>query len=286
MGSIEERLRTATNAGGEELWSAIRLKHPEVMSRATLNRNLTEDMALFIAKSRNANAETLGFLAADVRFQRSYKLKLAICRNPKCPQRVALGLLKYLRLFDMADMTRNQYIPVMLRQKIELAIKEKIYSMPAGIKVALSRRCCADIVLEIMQKADRRVVDECLQGPLLKEEHLYGLINRESSKPAIVQAIAEHPKWSFRYSIRYALIRNFNTPMACVDGFLCDMKTQDLQTLYDDPKLPTATKPFIFRELRRREELFGRANDETFSLPEEDTDNHDPGDESGHFDGT
>jgi hypothetical protein len=36
--------------------------------------------------------------------------------------------------------------------------------------------------------------------------------------------------------------------------FIEGMKTQDLQDLYDDPKVPGVVKPFIFRQLEERGE--------------------------------
>jgi len=78
--------------------------------------------------------------------------------------------------------------------------------------------------------------------------------------------IAGHPKWSLRYSVRFALIRNFNTPMARVTHFIGEMKTSDLKDLYADPKLPTSTKPFLFRELLLRGEPLEEEKEELYTL--------------------
>ena len=103
MDSIRERINKAHSASTEELWDAIRLQHPEALSRATLNGNLTDDMAVYVAKNRNTPAETLGHLAEDIRFRDLYRMRLALAKNPKCPPRVALAQLKFLRVFDLAD---------------------------------------------------------------------------------------------------------------------------------------------------------------------------------------
>ncbi len=66
--------------------------------------------------------------------------------------------------------------------------------------------------------------------------------------------IAEHPKWSARYQIRWALIINKHAPLACVVKFLEDMKITDLKELYAAPDVPSSTKPYIYRELLEREE--------------------------------
>jgi len=270
MSGIDEKVRIAQSAEGEDLWKVIRLQHPDIMFNAVLNRNLTEEMAFFVARSRSATKETIGVIAGDRRFGDSYKIKRAICRNPRSPQRVSLSLLKHLRIFDLADLTRNQHIPLLLRQKVELMLEEKVHALPAGIKTALARRVSGKVVIKIMEKSDRRVIDSCLQSPMLTEEHIYRLVNRKPAKPVLIRAVAEHPKWSLRYTIKFALIRNFHTPMIFVDSFIGTMKTSDLRYLYGDAKLPSATRPFIFRELRRRDESPEATEEETYVIADDE----------------
>jgi hypothetical protein len=266
---ISEKIKSAQGAEGEKLWEAVRLQHPEVLLSATLNRHLTEDMALFIIKSRKTPPEALGHLSNDVRFRDSYKCKLALAKNPRTPQRVAVSVLKHIKIFDLADITRDRRVPVMLRQKVELMLTERIPALPAGIKAALSRRASNSVVVRIMDKGDRKVIATCLESPLLTEEQLYRLVLREATKPLIIHVISEHPRWSLRYSLQYALIRNFHTPMRSVALFIENMKTTDLRALYDDPKVPSSTKPFVFRELRNRSETVETPEEIVYELPEE-----------------
>ena len=275
---IEEKIEAARSASSEELRRLVREHHPAVLMNATLNSNLTEDIAILIARNSGASPETLGFLAGDVRFKDSYKLKLAICRNPRTRQRVTFSLLKFLRIFDISDLTKDQRIPINVRQKIEQMLTEKIPSMPDGVKTALARRANTAIVAELMQKGDARVIEACLDSPVLTEGIICNLINRRVTKPHVIRLLAEHQKWSLRYPVRSALIRNFNTPMVRVCLFITEMKTMDLKELYADPKVPASTKPFIFRELLERNETPEQAGSETYELSEEEFYGPDTGD--------
>ncbi len=266
---IGEKLKAAMSAEGEELWKLLREPHSGVISNASLNRNLTEDMAVFIARKKGVLPDTLSFLAGDVRFRDSYPLKVALCRNPKTPQQTTFSLLKFLRIFDLSDLTRDQTIPLNVRQKIEQMISEKIPSMPSGVKSALARRANSTIVTLLMEKGDENVVRACLDSPVLTEGLLYKLINKGGA-PVLAKMIAEHRKWSLRYTIRFALIRNFNTPMTHVTDFIIHMKTADLKDLYADTKLPASTRPFIFNELLQRGESTEEAKEEVYNLPEEE----------------
>ena len=263
-------MKAALTARGEELWTLIRDPHPEVVSQATLNRNLTEDMAAFIAKRKVISAETLGFLAADVRFKGSYKLKLAICRNPRTPLKVTLSLLKFIRLFDLSDITKDQHININVRQKVEHLIAERIPAMPLGNKTALAKRAGTNILLLLMENGDERVTGICLDSPSITEAHIYKLINRPETKPAVIRTLAYHPKWSLSYFVKFALIRNFFTPMPCVAKFIKGMRTADLKDLYSDPKVPSSTKPFLFRELGDRCETTDIQPEVIYDLHEDD----------------
>lgn len=269
MGTGDKK-KAAASAEGEELWKLIRDRHPDVLLEATLNRNLSEDMAVLIAKNVSTPPEALEFLSGDKRFKGSYKLKLALCRNPRTPQRVTFSLLKFLRIFDVSDLTKDQHIPTNVRQKMEQFLSDKIPSLPSGIKTAIARRVNASIVSVLIGTGDEHVVDACLENPLLTEGILSAIINRPTTKAAAIRAIAANPKWSLRYTVRYALVRNFHTPMVYVDQFIRELKSADLKDLYADPKLPASTRPFIFRELLERGETTEEKRARTYKLDEEE----------------
>ncbi len=265
-----EKVKAALSAEGEDLWRLIREHRAEIILNATLNRNLTEDMAVFVARKKTTPPEALEFLAGDVRFRDSYKVKLALSRNPKTPQRITFANLKFLRIFDLSDLTREQAIPLNVRQKIEQVIAEKIPSMPSGIMRALARRANGAIVTLLMEKGDETVTGACLDSPAMTEDLLCKMVIRKSTPPHTIRMIAEHPKWSLRYPVKFALIRNFHTPMRHVVNFISAMKTGDLRDLYADPKLPTATKPYIFSELAVRKEPADSEKQEVYTLNDED----------------
>jgi hypothetical protein len=240
---------------------------------AVFNKSLTEDMAVFIARKKKTSPEILGILSADIRFKGSYEVKLAICNNPKAPLKTVMYLLKFLRIFDLGDLTKNQNLPITIRQKIEYSIHEKIASLPSGVKVALAKRSSINIVVTLLENGDKNVICSCLESPLLTEDHLCRLINKPKNKHLLIKTIAEHQKWSLRYRIKYALARNYHTPMTHVIKFISSLKTSDLRELYSDQSLPASTRPYIYNELVLRDESEEIPQEETYDLSgDEDSD--------------
>ncbi len=268
MYTQDEAAREAGSAEGEALWRAIKTQFPQALANATYNRKLNDEMAIYIARSKKTPAEALGFLAGDVRFKRNYKVIHSLCKNPKTPQRIVLALLKNLKLFDLADLTRNHFVPSVTRQRVQFMLYERIPGMPSGVKIAMSRRVSTDVAVRLMEKSDRMVVEACLESPIFTEETLFQVIHREVTRPQVIQAISEHPKWSLRYRLRYGLIRNKHTLMGVVEEFICGMKSRDLKDLYSDTRVPPSTKPFIHRELVRRDEDTAPVEDEVHELGE------------------
>lgn len=165
MLSHDDKLKLARTSDGEELWKLVRDSSPDVVLNTIFNKNLNEDMAVFIAKNKISSPDILGMLVADIRFKGSYKLKLAICNNPKTPLKITLSLLKFLRIFDVGDITKNQNLPLSIRQKIEYSVIEKISSLPSGVKIALAKKASINIITALMEKGDRNVILSCLENP-------------------------------------------------------------------------------------------------------------------------
>ncbi|MDH4231345.1 MAG: hypothetical protein OEW04_04865 [Nitrospirota bacterium] len=273
----DDKIRLSRTAEGEELWQLVRDSSPDIIMNAVLNKSLTEEMAVFIAKQKKTPSEVLGMLASDMRYKGSYSLKLSLCKNPGTPQKIVLSLLKYLRIFDLGDLTKDRNIPITVRQKMEYSIAEKIAALPSGVKVALAKRSSLNIIFSLLEKGDTKVINSCLESPLLTEDHLCKLIHRPDSKPLLIKILADHPKWSLRYKIRYALTRNYHTPMTSVTKFIATLKTTDLRDLYSDNSLPPSTKPYLFNELAARNESVEIFQEEIYNLS---------GDEDSGFSGT
>ncbi len=250
--TMRNEIKLASSDKPEDLMKVIYSTSADVLSILILNRNLTEDMAIAMAGRRDLASEILTTLANDKRWRDSHGLLSAVCNNPKTPSRVAIAMLKKLRIFDLADLARNHHIAGNVKKKVELEIVERIPSLPPGIKKTLARRGSGNIVLRLLQEDNDDTIRNCLDNPQLTEAHLHkAMYSPLTSLPAI-NMIATHPKWSLRYPLRYALIRNNRTLLQNTVGFLAGMKSTDLKDLYNDPTVPKGTKPYIYNELLKR----------------------------------
>lgn len=229
--------------------------HPSfsIISKLLLDQNLTEEIVLIIANRKNISPKILESIYADIRWKDSYRIKLALCKNPRTPLKISLSIVDELKIFDMADLTRNRSIPINLRIKAEANIIEKILSMPLGIKMTLAKRASNNVLFRLIEDGNKEVVAICLDSPYITEGDICRIINLKRVTSQVIRQIANHPKWSCRYNVQWALILNHHTPLSLVVEFLKNIKTNDLKELYTLQEVPSSTKPFIYKELLERE---------------------------------
>jgi len=231
----------------------------------------------------------LDAIAKSKKWSESYPIRLALAKNPKTPLSASLSIVRYLRLFDIAEMTRSHHIPLVFRHKVEAIVIERIPTMPLGYKKTMAKMAVGNVLLHLLQDADAGVVALCLDNPRLQENHLFKVISRRDTYADTIRLIAAHRNWSGKSLIRYSLVRNENTPLTRSERFLQNMKIQELRELYVDPLLPASVKPLVYREMLGRgvmpkeqldEQVFEIDEDDDQGLEDFDTAGDEPDDQA------
>ena len=262
----ETRAARAAYASDEEIPLFVHDQSSKVILALLENRNLTEEHILIIANRKNLSPGVLNTLVKDPRWSESYPVRLALAKNPKTPLFAAISIARFLRLFDLAALARNHLLPVIFRRKLEAIVIEKIPTLALGVKKTLAKVAAGEILISLIKDGYPDVIKLCLENPHLVEAHLYKVISHKTTTPGTIRTIAENRNWTFRYHIKFALIRNEHTPLARCVLFLTDLKIGDLKELFRDPHLPSGVRPFIHRELLERGE-----DPERLSGPDEET---------------
>jgi hypothetical protein len=271
MREEEEKVEQALAAPENEIARYVHDPSPRVIRSLLKNLHLLEEDVLVIAQRKNLPPDILEYIAKDRRWAESYPIRLALAKNPRSPLSVSLTQARYLRLFDLEEITHSRHLPLVFRNKVEAIICEWIPSMPLGNKKTLAKKATGTVLLRLLRDRDTDVVQLCLNNPHLTEAHLFKIISRFDTMEGTIRMIAEHPNWSHRPLIRFTLARNTHTPLALSLHFLQGMKIMDLRELYHDPAVPTTIKPFIHRELwERGEDAKESVEEKIFEIDEEE----------------
>ena len=149
---------------------------------------------------------------------------------------------------------------------------EKLPTMPLGVKKTLAKTASTNVLFRMMKEGNREITQLCLGNPHLTEYPLYKIINSKSTPALTINLMAEHPNWSNRPAIRFALVRNSHLTLARCVEFLQGIRVPDLRELYEDPSVPVTVKPYIHSELMERGEEAVKAEekeDRVYEIEEE-----------------
>lgn len=269
--SEEKSAKIAEEAGENEIQPYLHDPSPRVIRALLTNRNMAENDAIIIANRTNVPVDVLEAIAKDKRWSDKYQIRLALARNPRSPLTVTLPIARFLRIFDLEEITRSHQIPVVFRRKVEAMIIERVPTMPLGNKKTLAKKAAGAVLMKLLQDRIPEIVGLCLNNPHMIEAHLYKVISRADTIPETILMISRHPLWSTRPLIRLSLVRNTHTPLSTAVRFLKEMKLTDLRELYSDPSLLVTIRPFVHRELLNRgSEPASSGEERIFEIREED----------------
>jgi len=91
-----------------------------------------------------------------------------------------------------------------------------------------------------------------LDNPYLTEAQILRTLAREKVAVPVVQAVANHRKWSQVYNVRLAMVRNASTPISVVLGFLPHLTVNDLRVLAEPGIVAENLRKYLLAEVRRR----------------------------------
>ena len=118
-----------------------------------------------------------------------------------------------------------------LKRYAEEQIVARLPQMPLGQKITLARRGPSRVAGALVAEGHAQVMPVALENPYLTEAQVLKALAREKVPVVVVQALANHRKWSQSYNVRLAIVRNASTPISIVLGFLPHLTVNDLRVL-------------------------------------------------------
>lgn len=244
-----EQARSAT---GEELGVLLHADDPDVLLALVENPQFDESHAIVLLQRAELPANIIEQIARHKTLGATYNVRRDIVLHPHVPRLVGLRLVRHLYLFDLVRLTLLPSVPAEIRRVAEELILARLGQLPPGQKLALARRASGRVAAALLGEGLQQVVTAALDNPFLNEGHLLKLLARDALPPAVVDAVANHRKWSHLPGVRLALVRHPKTSLARVLAFLPDLPLNDLRDLVALGKLRANLKEYIRKEIAGR----------------------------------
>ena len=234
---------------------------------------LTEDLALALLKHPGLPPEVLEQLAKNASALKSRKAKIALASHPRTPRHVSVPLARQFYTFDLMKVALSPGVPADVKVAVDDVLISRLKTVTIGERLTLARRASGRVAAALLldvETVDRkrmdgkivadkivnaktaaretRVMQTALENPRLTEALVISSVLRPVASAALVQAVAQHAKWSCRREIRAALLRTAHLSLARALEFSREIPAPLLHELLASSRLPAPIKDQLLRE--------------------------------------
>jgi len=230
--------------------------------------NLTEDLALALLKRADLVPEVIERLAKNVNALKSRKVKIALVSHPHTPRHVSVPLARQFYTFDLMKVALSPWVPADVKVAADEVLISRLKMVTIGERLTLARRASGRVAAALLldlEKMDGKSVDSkvpdaktvaretrvmrtALENPRLTENLVISSVLRPAASAALVDAVAQHEKWSCRREIRAALLRTEHLSLARALEFSREIPAPLLHELLASSRLPDKIKNQLLRE--------------------------------------
>src|ERR1700719_163587 len=244
-----QRARTAS---GEELAALLHNDDEEVLLALLKNPALAEqDVGVLLAR-KNLPTAVIEEICKRREWLKTYALKKALACHPHTPRLVSLRLLRELYLMDLAQIALLPGVSGELKRNAEEQLAARLPQLPLGQKITLARRGPARVAGLLLAEGHPLVVPVALDNTHLTAAQILKVLASEGVPESVVQAFAQHRKWSCDYNVRLALVRNPATTLAVSLSYLPELTVSDLAELAAPGIVPERLRKYLEAETQRR----------------------------------
>ena len=196
---------------------------------------LSEDEALALLANPFVNTAVLQKLANVPRLVAFYGVRLRLVAHRATPQAHAVKLVHYLHWADLLRLSMEVQVPATTRRAIDTQLLLRLSKLSLGEKISSAKRCSSALIKALLFDPDPRVFAAILRNQRVREDDLVHFAGSDRALPEQLRMLASDGKWSYRYTIRKALVLNPLTPRAAAASQLRFLSRRDLLQIDRNP---------------------------------------------------
>jgi len=231
----------------QQLYTILSSSNLKNLRLSLSNPAMTEDHVIALLRNAMVTQDLIQEILERLDWASSHKVQFAVVNCPKTQHATAMRLLHLLFWNDLVKTVANPRLNPRLRRVAERQLTDKIRELTAGEKTTIARTGPRTVIHLLLHEDDVRLFQALLQNPNMMEVDILIRINDELTPSEILRAIGSDYKWSMRYAIRLALVRNNKTPLPLALSFLSKLRKSDLRAL----NKTSATRELIKRTAYR-----------------------------------
>jgi hypothetical protein len=220
----------------------------EDLLRAAADPALTGDLALALLKRADLPPEVLEQLSKNGNVLKLRKVRVALVCHPHTPRHVSVPLARQFYTFDLLKVALSPGVPADVKVAADEVLIARLKTITLGERLALARRASGRVAGSLLLDGETRVMRTALDNPRLTEVFVIQAVLRPQAGAALIQAVAQHSKWSYRGELRIALLRTEYLSLARALEFSRGLPPPLLREVLHTSRLPARIKGQLLRE--------------------------------------
>lgn len=177
------------------------------------------------------------------------RLRAMMVLNARTPRRLAMSLLPTLRWGDLLRASVAPSVASTVRSSAAAILAVRLPEMEPGERVTLARAAPAAIIPLLLREPDPMVVRAALDNPRTRGEEVVAVVDRPDAPPAILQVVAESPRFAGRDDLRLLIAAHPRTPVVTALKIVNTLPTGALTRLVASESLPALVRVAATRRL-------------------------------------
>jgi len=236
----------------QEFDERLRADSPEALRELVNDPALNDEQTLLLLARKDLSGELIEELSQRKSLLKSYAVKKALVLHPHAPRVISLRLLRDLYLMDLVLLTLTPGALAELKRNAEAQLIARLPQLPLGQKITLARRGPGRVAGELLGGGHPQVLRIVLDNAHLNEAHVLKALAKVKLEARVVEAVAQHPKWSSSYNVRLALVRQPAATLSTVLAYLPELTVSDLKELAAPGIVAENLRRYLQAEIQRR----------------------------------
>ncbi len=239
---------SAVSTAGLPLEEAVHSFVREELLGAAADPALTADLALALLKRADLPGEVIEALAKNRALVKLRQVKIALAAHPQAPRHVSVPLIRQFYTFDLMKVALSAMVPGDVKRTADETLAGRLQTVTLGERLTLARQGSGRIAGALLLDSGERIMRAALENARLTEAFVVRAVVKPEAGSALIQAVAQHTKWSYRRDVQIALLRSEYLSLARALAFARAISPAKLREILQSSRLPGRIKEQLSRE--------------------------------------
>ena len=242
---------SAASLSALPLEGAVHSSVREELLGAAADPALTADLALALLNRPDLPGEVIEELSRNRTLLKLRKVKIALVSHPQAPRHVSVPLIRQFYTFDLMKVALSATVPGDVKRTADETLVGRLKTVTLGERLTLARQGSGRVACALLLDSEERIMRAALENSRLTEALVVRAVVKPEASSALVQAVAQHPKWSYRRDLQMALLRTEYLSLARALAFAREMSPAKLREILQSSRLLGKIKEQLLRESQK-----------------------------------